>query len=125
MENSKKVLVIEDSEITALIVKRVLQSHGFEVKVSLDGLDFKQNLNDYRPDLIISDYYLPNKNGLELYQTSRTKTGSKTPFILMSELRFILENIEKEDLGIDAFFSKPLNFTTLVDEANRLTNSIN
>ena len=66
-----KILVIEDDEIVRGVIRRVLQSKGFDVLEASDG---KQGVDVFREesaDLVITDIVMPNKEGLETIRDLR------------------------------------------------------
>jgi DNA-binding NtrC family response regulator len=63
---SKNVLIVEDDEILANNIRLYLQRDGWEVTVRFSVEDALTTLETLRPDVIVTDYMLPGKNGLDL-----------------------------------------------------------
>ncbi|MDQ6967411.1 MAG: PAS domain S-box protein [Mariprofundaceae bacterium] len=79
------VLILEDIPTDAELAKRELQSvlKDFIVKVVDTEDDFLQALKSYKPDLIISDYMMPNFNGLSALKIREVKC-SQIPFVILT-----------------------------------------
>ena len=73
----KKIMILEDDEATAELIKFYLQEEGFQVAVSARGNGFIAKAAEYQPDLITLDVLLPDADGFsifkELQEEARTK----------------------------------------------------
>lgn len=77
-----KILVVDDSKAMRLIVKRTLRQAGFgdhTVKEASNGLEALDIVDEWVPDLILSDWNMPEMNGIELLQ-KLNGDGSKVKF---------------------------------------------
>jgi two-component system chemotaxis response regulator CheY len=77
-----KVLIADDSRVMRQIVLRTLRQAGFsehEYVEACDGADALAKFGEHDPDLVISDWNMPNKNGLELLRELRAR-GNRIPF---------------------------------------------
>jgi len=74
---SKKIMILEDDEATAELIKFYLQEEGLQVAISTKGKDFMAKVAEYQPDLITLDILLPDANGFSIFkklqQDERTK----------------------------------------------------
>jgi CheY-like chemotaxis protein len=77
---NKKVLLVEDNEMLATIVKNMLLTMGFDVVVALNGQEALDMIPAIKPNLIISDINMPQLDGIEL----ALKAPPSIPFILMT-----------------------------------------
>ena len=57
------LLVVEDSETQAIMIRRMLETHGFKVERAASAEAALDHLNRRLPDLVIADYHLPGMNG--------------------------------------------------------------
>lgn len=74
-----KILIIDDSKAMRLIVKRTLRQAGFgnyEVDEASNGLEGLEAIGKSQPDLVISDWNMPEMNGLELLVKLREQKNS-------------------------------------------------
>lgn len=77
-----KVLVADDSKAMRMIVIRTLRQSGIaidDVREAADGADALAAVPDFQPDLILSDWNMPNMTGIE-FLTALRDSGNTTPF---------------------------------------------
>lgn len=78
-----KILLIEDDLGLALPLKDFFEDHGLEVLLATTAKEGQSLYEEHRPDLIILDVILPDKNGFEVISEIRN-TDLKTPVIMMT-----------------------------------------
>ena len=69
---SQKVLVIEDDTWMNEVYVRTLRNAGFKVKVATNALEGMDMIDEYRPDVIVLDLYLPGPNAVVLLHELRS-----------------------------------------------------
>lgn len=77
-----KIIIADDSRVMRQIVLRTLRQAGFgdhEYVEATDGADAFAKVSSERPDLVLSDWNMPNKTGIELLQDLRA-CGNAVPF---------------------------------------------
>ena len=79
----KKILVIDDDKDILEVVRISLQFYGFHVKTHSTGLNVPDVVQQYQPDLILLNIFLPDKPGTEICKELK-QLNSKTPIILFS-----------------------------------------
>ena len=67
MQEKRKILLIDDSEITLAMEKAVLEARGYLVKATSTLLEFEQTLQNWRPDLILTDIHMPEAKGTDIH----------------------------------------------------------
>ena len=87
-----KLILVEDNADLALTMRMLLELRGYEVKCYLNGAEFLQHAASLEDeDVVITDYYLPDLNGIDLLRLAREKrpgvkaillTGSREDGIL-------------------------------------------
>lgn len=83
----KKILIIEDDKILAELIEKKLKTIGYEVAVAADGEEGLQKLREDKPDLVLLDILMPNKNGLEVMEEMNKNPATsltKIPVIVIS-----------------------------------------
>ncbi len=77
-----RLLIVDDSRVMRQIVVRTLRQAGYgghDVVEAADGLDALAKMDERPPDLVLSDWNMPNMSGLELLRTLRAD-GNRVPF---------------------------------------------
>lgn len=126
-DDSRRLLLIDDSEISLAYAEEVLTEAGFDVRAvgSLD--EFQQVLQapDWKPHLIVTDLYMPEMNGAELCQWLRRQvTTSRIPIVICSSAPDEeLQQVAKQ-VGADAYLSKIAGLDALPDRLNQLCEEI-
>jgi phosphoribosyl 1,2-cyclic phosphodiesterase/ActR/RegA family two-component response regulator len=111
-------LVIDDSKTVLLQYIHILKAAGHEATTLTSGEQALEKVLELQPDCIICDLILPGMDGLELFKTIRgNKTITKQPtFIVVSGKQFEYDRRRALELGVDAYFTKPINLDTFVND---------
>jgi len=112
---SKKILVVDDEEVTTELAKTFLEHHGFEVVCAFDGEEALKLAQSERPDLILLDVMLPKVDGFEVCKRLKAnKAFAKTP-VLMLTAKGLSKDIERgHEVGADEYLVKPFSGRALV-----------
>jgi two-component system chemotaxis response regulator CheY len=81
-----KILVVDDSNMMRAMVKRTLVQAGFgghDVSEAVDGADALSQFGGGGPDIVLSDWNMPNMSGLELLSALRAG-GNAVPFVFVT-----------------------------------------
>jgi len=110
-----RILVVEDQENLAKLIKDGLEAEGFAVDYVLDGLTGQSRIElgheDY--DLIVLDLMLPKKDGLEVCKAVRAKKIT-TPILMLTAKDGVDDIIKGLNVGADDYLIKPFSFEILV-----------
>lgn len=109
---ASRILVIEDDEAVAQVVRAILVQQGHEVSVARDGGQAEALMEAVRPDLVLLDIILPDVDGLVL--CAQVRTRSSVPIILVSATRRRTDRTLGLKLGADDFIPKPFDLYELV-----------
>ncbi len=101
--NSKTVLIIDDDEISLLILQNALEIEGCKVIMTTDSLLATEFFNQYQPDVVVLDVFMPEKDGFELIKEIRN-LSPKTLIIAISANDQCLRAIKA--LGANVALSK-------------------
>lgn len=107
-----KILIIEDNLRVSSLMKRGLESQGYEIYISEDAEDALVIVERIDFDLIITDIMLPQMNGIELSKMIKQKHPD-LPIIMLTALGTIDEKIEGFDAGADDYMVKPFEIREL------------
>ena len=101
------LLVVEDSETQAIMIRRMLESHGFQVERAASAEAALDQLNARLPDLIIADFHLPGMSGGELSRQLRLNSRTRSiPLLMLTEASEVETEREGLESGADAYVSK-------------------
>ena len=125
MEPKRKILLIDDSEITLAMEKAVLESRGYEVVATSNLIEFEQTLQTWRPDLILTDIHMPEAQGTDICRTLKSEYGTQDiPIVLFSSLPDDELQQLAEQVGADGALSKANGLDALGEKVDELVESI-
>jgi len=111
----KKILVIEDEQKLALILKNFLIHNNFNVINIYDGEEAVIAAKGYKPDLILLDWLLPGISGLEICRQIRNiKLINKTPIIFLTAKGEEEDKLNGLHIGGDDYITKPFSQVELL-----------
>ncbi|MEL6787657.1 MAG: SpoIIE family protein phosphatase [Cyanobacteria bacterium J06607_15] len=109
-----QILIIDDDSTTQLLLERTLIMQGYDITLASDGEEGLIKAKAIRPALIICDWIMPRKNGLEVCnQIKSTPELSTTFFILLTSLDSVEDRVKGLDAGADDFLCKPIEMHEL------------
>jgi diguanylate cyclase (GGDEF)-like protein len=110
-----RILMIEDDILIADYYASLLKMAGFMVKTISDPLHTQKHLEEFHPDLLLLDLYMPGCNGLELAQIIRQQENFiHLPLLFLSSEKKTSIQIEALKLGGDDFLTKPVDPQELI-----------
>jgi len=112
-----KILIVEDEQRLALIIKKQLEESGFLADVAYDGYIGKKLIEQNFYNLIILDINLPLINGFELCKEIR-KTNADIPIIMLTALGAPDNKMTGFNAGADDYLLKPFDFGELLARIN-------
>ncbi len=116
-----RVLVVDDSLTMRKVLGRLLEREGFEVLVAKDGIDAMQVLLETTPDAILTDIEMPRMDGFALARNVRDDVRTaNTPLIMISSRTADKHQSLAKEIGVDAFFGKPVQDDDLVNMMTEL-----
>ncbi|HPA87196.1 MAG TPA: response regulator transcription factor [Bacteroidales bacterium] len=111
------LLIVEDEQRLADILKKQLEEAGFNADIAYDGYVGKQLAEQKNYNLIILDINLPLINGYELCKEIR-KTNKRTPIIMLTAFGTPDNKIAGFEAGADDYVVKPFDFRELLARIN-------
>ena len=108
-----RILVVEDEQEIAKILKIELEYEGYEVLMAHDGKLGLQLALTEKLDLILLDVMLPEINGLELLRKLR-KENHLLPIILLTARNMTMDKVTGLDLGVNDYITKPFEMDELL-----------
>lgn len=118
---NKKILFVDDSESIREIVNFTLTREGYEVVLSSNGKEALNYLNGTEYNLIITDLYMPEMNGIELIKEIRKKPEYKfTPILFLSTESQLDKKMEAKEAGATGWIVKPFVPAKLIEAINKV-----
>jgi len=114
-----KVLIIEDDESILNMLKRGLEDEDFVVDTAINGEDGEYLASTNHYDVIILDWMLPKKSGIEVLKSLRAK-GILTPVLMLTAKDTTDNKIEGLNSGADDYLPKPFSFDELLARLNAI-----
>src|SRR5882672_11962239 len=116
--DKSRVLVVDDEPQITRVLRTVLTSHGYQVRTAAEGEAALANFNEWRPELVITDLYMPRMDGLELCR--RIRAQSNVPIIVLSVKAEEETKVEALDSGADDYVTKPFGIDELLARVRAL-----
>jgi two-component system response regulator BaeR len=101
------ILIVEDEEKLAALLRDYLLQAGFTPTIIKDGLAVVPYVREHKPDLLILDLMLPGRDGLEICKDIRT--FSTLPIIIVSARVEEIDRLLGLELGADDYVCKPFS----------------
>lgn len=112
-----KILIVEDEQRLADVLKKQFEEYGFSVDIASDGYIGKQLVENQFYNLIILDINLPLINGYDLCEEIR-KTNCEIPIIMLTALGTSDNKVLGFKVGADDYVLKPFDFRELLARVN-------
>ena len=108
------VLVVEDEDALATLLKYNLDKEGHDVTVAGDGEEAIVLIEERMPDLVILDWMLPKVSGIEVCRRLRQKPETRNlPIIMLTARGEESDRVRGLDTGADDYIVKPFSMTEL------------
>jgi len=115
MFDKVKILIAEDSLTQALRLEHILSEAGYDVVATGNGVEALARIDDYRPNLVITDIEMPEMDGYELCRRIKNdETFGLVPVILLTSLSDTTDVIRGLQCGADNFITKPYKAEVLL-----------
>ena len=118
MKEQKKILLVEDDEKLAQLVKQYLNQSGFDVRIEMRGDLAIATLGQYQPDLLILDINLPGKDGLTICKEIRPTFAQ--PILMLTARNEDFDQVLGLEFGADDYVIKPAEPRVLLARINAL-----
>ena len=110
MTQKKRILLIEDEEDIAALIKLQAEISGYKLHVEVDGINGYRAIEREKPDLVILDIMLPGENGLDVCRKMKNNPETKNiPVVILSAKGEELDVVLGLELGADDYVAKPFS----------------
>lgn len=120
-----RILIVDDDEVIAEIVSELLSENGHMVSAIYNGNEAVSATIASAPDLLILDYELPDRSGLDILRTLREMPAFvDLPIMMLTGKRGRLLSVRAEHDGVDEYLTKPFNPEDLVTRVETMLNNV-
>jgi CheY-like chemotaxis protein len=115
------ILVLEDNERNARLVREILQTNGYRLTIARDGLEGLESARTLSPQLILMDMQLPSMDGVTLTQAlKRDPATARIPIIAVTAHAMPEHRTRLLEAGCCSYISKPISYRPFLDEIRRV-----
>ncbi len=110
MSQKKRILLIEDEEDIAAIIKLQAELSGYKLHVEVDGINGYRAIEREKPDLVLLDIMLPGQNGYDVCRKIKANPELRNiPVVIISAKDEELDVLLGLELGADDYVAKPFS----------------
>ncbi len=112
-----RILIVDDEAVIAISWEYLLKDEGYEVKTALDGQEAIETLNDMRPDIVFTDLFMSEMNGIELCKRIKA-IYPETEVVLISGNPHQAQDSQRDFInagGREGVLIKPVSAETLME----------
>ncbi|MGB9747480.1 MAG: response regulator [Bacteroidales bacterium] len=118
---AKKILIVDDSESIRELVTFTLSNEGYDVSVGINGLDALKFLDGSDIDLIITDLYMPEMDGIAFIREVRNREHYKhIPILFLTTESQNEKKLEAKQAGATGWIVKPFVPAKLLEALNKV-----
>ncbi len=116
----KKILIVDDSQAEIKLMETVLQAAGYWPVAINDPTKIEQTIDQERPQLILLDVVMPNRNGFQACRELKNSSAySRIPVVLVSSKSTDSDKFWAKQQGADDYVVKPWNKEALLAVVQR------
>lgn len=108
-----KILLVEDEQTLAMIIKDTLEGQDFIIHTAYDGEEGLRMFFDLHPDVLVADVMMPRMDGFEMVRRIR-QTNKATPVLFLTARSAINDVVEGFELGANDYLKKPFGMQELI-----------
>lgn len=119
--SKQRILVVDDDKSIVKVVRSYLEQAGYEVRIAYDGATALHSLRSEKPDLLVLDLMLPDRDGWEITRLIRADAAmGAIPIIMLTARVEDADKIVGLELGADDYITKPFNAREIVARVRAL-----
>jgi two-component system KDP operon response regulator KdpE len=112
LKTATKILIVDDEPQILRVLRTSLSTQGYSLRVAPDGMEGLVAVQEWSPDLVITDLAMPQMDGVTLCREIRS--FSEVPIIVLSVRNQDMVKIEALDAGADDYITKPFSIQELL-----------
>ena len=119
MEGQKILIVEDDADISALLVK-IMEGAGYQVRQAFSGTEALFCMERELPDCVLLDLMLPGMTGEEVLEQIRQEQKKEMPVLILSAKVSVQDKVKLLRLGADDYITKPFKLAIFLSRLNAL-----
>jgi two-component system, cell cycle response regulator DivK len=113
---AKKILIVEDNELNMKLFHDLLESKGYDIVQTRDGMEALKIARAQMPDLILMDIQLPEVSGLEVTKWLKEDDNLKQiPVVAVTAFAMKGDEEKIREGGCEAYIAKPISVTNFLE----------
>lgn len=112
MRPGTRILVVEDDPAITSFVEPELTRRSLTVRCAFDGQEALEQVEEFRPELVVLDIMLPKLDGVGVLRRIRS-SGNRVPVIMLTARDTTLDKVHSLDHGADDYLTKPFDIEEL------------
>lgn len=122
MDEKVFILVVDDNKITTKLLRRYLESNGYEAQEAYDGVDCLEKVEQRLPHAIVLDVMMPRMDGYETVKKLKEQEHTRhIPVVIVTALNDVANQLKSIEAGSDDFLSKPVEEKLLIAKVKLLS----
>lgn len=122
MDEKAFILVVDDNKITTKLLRRYLESNGYEAQEAYDGVDCLEKVEQRLPHAIVLDVMMPRMDGYETVKELKEQEHTRhIPVVIVTALNDVANQLKSIEAGSDDFLSKPVEEKLLIAKVKLLS----
>ena len=122
-KNKITVLLVEDEQTLAMIIKDTLEENDFIIHTANDGEEGLSLFFELHPDVLVADVMMPKMDGFEMVRRIR-QTDKQTPVLFLTARSAINDVVEGFELGANDYLKKPFGMAELIVRIKALLHKV-
>ena len=120
---SKTILIVEDNDLNMKLFNDLLQAHGYETVLTMDGRNALTLAREHMPDLILMDIQLPEISGLEVTKMLKADDDlCHIPVIAVTAFAMKGDEEKIREGGCEGYIAKPISVPTFLKTVAKFLN---
>src|SRR5579871_4786825 len=112
MESKGRILIVDDEVNARTALAELLRDEGYAVETAADGFKALPKLDDFAPDLVLTDLKMPGLDGIELMKKARERDPEQT-VVVMTAYGAVDTAVAAMRQGAADYLTKPINMEEL------------
>lgn len=118
---TKRILVVEDEQLIATLINRILSKQGYTIRVTNNGAEALRLVEEFTPQLVVLDISLPGMDGYQICRYLRSNPETATlPVIMVTAMSRPSDQRQGFETGADDYLTKPFAPAELISRIESL-----